>query len=109
MAAAGREHRRDAEAQRQAEAAWEEYWAATRAVELTETISARAGQLAGEQALRGAGAVHLASALAVGTDDLLFAAWDQRLRSEAEATGIRIAPAAEPTAQHGHAHLPRSS
>lgn len=109
LAAAGRDHRLDVEAQRQAEAAWEEYWAATRAVELTEKLAAHAGQLAGEHALRGADAVHVASALAVGTDELLFAAWDQRLRSGAEATGIRLAPAAEPTAQHGHAHPPRSS
>jgi predicted nucleic acid-binding protein len=99
LAAAGRDHRLNARAQRQAEAAWEEYWAATRAVDLTEKIAARAGQLAGEHALRGADAVHLASALAVGTSDLLFAAWDRRLRSGAEATGIRLAPAAEPAAR----------
>jgi hypothetical protein len=48
--------------------------------------------LAGEHTLRGADAVHLAGALAVGTDELLFAVWDQRLRSGAEATGIRLAP-----------------
>jgi prevent-host-death family protein len=90
-AAAGRDHRLDVDARRQAEAAWEGYWAATRAVELTEDVAARAGQLAGEHALRGADAVHLASALAVGADELLFAAWDQRLRSGAEATGIRLA------------------
>jgi uncharacterized protein len=109
LAAAGRDHRMDAEAQRQAEAAWEEFWRATRAVELTDKIAARAGQLAGEHALRGADAVHLASALAVGTSELLFAAWDQRLRSGVEATGIRLAPATEPAAQHGHTHPPRSS
>lgn len=109
LGSAGRDHRLAADAQRQAEASWEAYWAATRAVELTEKIAAHAGQLAGEHALRGADAVHLASALAVGTDQLLFAAWDQRLRSGADATGIRLAPAAEPSAQHGPVVPPRSS
>lgn len=94
LAAAGRDHRLDAEAKRQAEAAWEGYWAATRPVELTEAITAQAGQLAGQYALRGADAVHLASALAVGVDELLFAAWDQRLRSGVETAGIELAPAA---------------
>ncbi len=109
FAAAGRDHRLDADAQSQAEASWEAYWAATWVVELTEGIAARAGQLAGEHALRGADAVHLASALAVGTDELLFAAWDQRLRSGAEAAGILLAPAASPPGQHGQADPPRSS
>lgn len=64
LAAAGRAHRLDPDARRAAEVAWEEFWSATRAVELTETIAAHAGQLAGEYALRGADAVHLASVLA---------------------------------------------
>lgn len=104
LAAAGRDQRVDVEALRQAEAAWEDYWAATRAVELTEKVAARAGQLAGEHGLRGADAVHLSSALAVGTGELLFAAWDRRLRAGAVATGIRLVPGAEPGAKHGHGH-----
>jgi predicted nucleic acid-binding protein len=109
LAAAGRDHRLKAQAQRRAEAAWEQYWQATRAVALTEEITIRAGELAAEHALRGGDAVHLASALAIGSDDLLFAAWDQRLRSGAEAAGIRLAPAAHPTAQPGRGHPARSS
>ena len=93
LAAAGRDQRLDADGQRQAEAAWEEYWAATRAVELTPAVAAHAGELAGEHALRGADAVHIATALAVGVDAALFAAWDARLRSGAEAAGVRLAPA----------------
>ncbi|UNX53681.1 type II toxin-antitoxin system VapC family toxin [Georgenia sp. TF02-10] len=96
LAAAGRDHRLDAEAQRQAEAAWEGYWAATRQVELTEAITAQAGRLAGPYALRGADAVHLSSALAVGVDEILFAAWDRRLRSGVQAAGITLAPAELP-------------
>lgn len=98
LAAAGRDHRLTAKAQRQAEVAWERYWAATRAVELTKNLAERAGQLAGAQALRGADAVHLASALAMGTDQLVLAAWDQRLRSAAQAAHIQVAPAAAPGA-----------
>ena len=93
LAAAGRARRLDAAGRHQAESAWEEFWAATRAVELTETISIHAGQLAGEHALRGADAVHLASALAIGSADIVLAVWDQRLRSGAESTGVRVAPA----------------
>ncbi|MQA13574.1 MAG: PIN domain-containing protein [Pseudonocardiaceae bacterium] len=92
LAAAGRAHRLDLDSQRQAEAAWEEFWAATRAVELTETISSHAGQLAGEHALWGADSIHLASVLAIGSADTLLAVWDQRLRSGAEMVDVQTAP-----------------
>ena len=92
LAAAGRDHRLDLADQGRAEAAWEEYWAASRAVELTELVTAHAGQLAGQHALRGADAVHLASLLAVGAADTLFAVWDQRLRAGAQSVGVQVAP-----------------
>ena len=94
LAAAGRDHRLAPADQHRAEAAWEEFWAATRPVELTETITMHAGKLAAEYALRGADAVHLASVFAVGATDSLFAVWDQRLRSGAEAAGVQLAPRA---------------
>lgn len=93
LAAAGRDQRLDIQDQRHAEATWEEFWAATRAVELTEQITVHAGELAGVHALRGADAVHLASVLAIGVADTLFAAWDKRLRSGAKAAGLQLAPA----------------
>ncbi|GAB3560710.1 type II toxin-antitoxin system VapC family toxin [Spelaeicoccus albus] len=92
LAAAGRSHRLDAEDQRRAEVLWEEFWAAARVVEMTETISLHAGELAGLHGLRGADAVHLASALAIGIGDALFAVWDTRLRAGAEAAGFQVAP-----------------
>lgn len=92
LAAAGRAHRLGAEEQHQAQAMWDEYWAATRAVELTENIAHHAGHLATAHALRGADAVHLASVLAIGAHDTVFAAWDQRLRAGARVTGLRLAP-----------------
>src|SRR3982750_2408908 len=54
LAAAGRADRLDAADRRRAEAAWEHYWAATRPVELTAPVTAHAGSLAGDHALRGA-------------------------------------------------------
>jgi uncharacterized protein len=93
LAAAGRDHRLDAADQERAEHVWEGFWAATRTVELTEAVSTHAGRLAGDHALRGADAVHLASVLAVGAADTVFAVWDQRLRSGAHAAGVRLAPA----------------
>lgn len=96
LSAAGRERRLDAIARRQAEEEWEEYWAATRPVELTDSVASDAGRLARQHALRGADAVHLASALAIGVDHVVFAVWDQRLRVGGETAGFALAPAAEP-------------
>ncbi|WP_067975255.1 type II toxin-antitoxin system VapC family toxin [Mycolicibacter icosiumassiliensis] len=90
LAAAGRAHRIRADEQLQAQAMWEEFWAATRAVELTEDIAHHAGQLAATHALRGADAVHLASALAI--DGAVFAVWDQGLRTAGHEAAIRLAP-----------------
>jgi hypothetical protein len=92
LAAAGRAHRLDPAGRRRAERAWEEFWAATRPVELTGVVTATAGRLAGEHALRGADAMHLASLLAVGAAGAWFAVWDRRLRAAADAAGVRVVP-----------------
>jgi predicted nucleic acid-binding protein len=76
-----------------AEQAWEQYWAAVRPVELTAAVERHAGQLARTCALRGADAVHLASALAIGDPDLIVATWDRRLHAGAAAAGLHLAPA----------------
>jgi uncharacterized protein len=75
------------------ERAWDGYWAATRPVELTAAVERHAGQLARKYALRGAGAIHLASALAIGDPGLVLAAWDRRLHAAAQAAGLNTAPA----------------
>ncbi len=92
LAAAGRAHRLDPVDQSRAETAWEAYWAATRAVELTAPVSAEAGRVAGLRVLGGADAVHLASVLALGTAHTLFAVWDLQLRAAAQTLGVRVAP-----------------
>jgi uncharacterized protein len=93
LAAAFRNHDLNEDELDGAEQAWEEYWAASRPVELTAAVERHAGQLAREHALRGADAVHLASALAIGDLDLVFAVWDRRLHTGAQAAGVRVAPA----------------
>jgi len=93
LAAARRNDDLDRVALEQAEQSWEEFWAATRPVELTPAVERRAGQLAGDHALRGADAVHLASALAVGDGALVVAAWDRRLHAGALAAHLGVAPA----------------
>lgn len=77
---------------RSALATWEEFWAAVRPVELTASVERRAGELAGQRALRGADAVHLASALALGSSDLVVAVWDRRLHAGAVAEQLAVAP-----------------
>ena len=92
LAAAGRSGRLTPADQRRAEAAWEEYWAACRPVELTGSMTGHAGDLAGRHGLRGADAVHLASLLAVSAD-AVFAVWDIRLRQAARSVGVKAVPA----------------
>jgi predicted nucleic acid-binding protein len=75
------------------ERTWEGFWAAVRLVELTDRVSREAGRLAGVAALRGADAVHLASALVVGPTDVVVAVWDRRLHAAAAAAGLAVAPA----------------
>jgi uncharacterized protein len=93
LAAAARNHDLAPGDLRTAEQSWAEFWAATRPVELTPAVERHAGQLAREHALRGADAVHLASALAIGDPDLIIAAWDRRLHAGALAAGTNVAPA----------------
>lgn len=94
LAAAARSGRLDRQAYETTEASWEEFWSATRVIEMTEAVAQNAGDLAREHSVRGADAVvHLASLLVLG-DAVVLAAWDARLRSGAEAVGLRIVPAA---------------
>jgi uncharacterized protein len=93
LAAAAQNHDLATEDLDAAEQAWSGYWAATRPVELTAAVEQRAGRLADLHSLRGADAVHLASALAIADTDLIVAVWDRRLHAGAQAAGLRVAPA----------------
>lgn len=92
LAAAHRSRELSLKALDAADADWREYWDAVRVVELTAEVEQRAGDLARSHALRGADAVHLASAIAVGDPHLVFAVWDHRLRAEARDLGLRLTP-----------------
>ena len=54
-------------------------------------LARRAGELAEQFALRGYDAVHLATALALGTDATLVS-WDEDLRRAAAQSGCAVAP-----------------
>ena len=75
---------------------WEAFWAAVRPVELTAIVERHAGELAHRRALRGADAIHLASALAIDSRDLVIAVWDRRLHEGATAEQLLVAPASLP-------------
>lgn len=93
LAAAGRGARIDPGAERRARRDWDEFWAATRVVELTAAVSAAAATLAGRLVLGGADAVHLASALTLADAHPILVAWDSRLRTAALGAGLVVAPA----------------
>jgi uncharacterized protein len=93
LAAACRNHDLSEQDLEVAEQAWEQYWAAARPVELTAAVEQHAGQLARSHALRGADAVHLASALTIGDPDLILAVWGRRLHAGAATAGLPVAPA----------------
>ncbi len=94
LAAAARNNELTAADLATAEAGWEELWAAVRPVELTGEVTRHAGRLAGEHRLRGADAVHLASALALAEADadVAMAVWDRRLSAGAEAVRLPVTP-----------------
>jgi uncharacterized protein len=93
LAAAARNHTLTGTEAEAAARSWEEFWAATRPVELTAAVQRHAGDLARTCALRGADAVHLASALAVDDPELVVAVWDRRLHTGAATSGLRVTPA----------------
>jgi len=72
---------------------WEVFWESMRPVELSADVERMAGELATRHGLRGADAVHLASAVALGSTDLVVAVWGKRLHSGVVAAGLAVAPA----------------
>jgi uncharacterized protein len=93
LAAATRDHRIATRSLAKARRDWERFWSAVQPVELTAAVERRAGELASAHSLRGADAVHLASALAIELPDLIVAVWDHRLREGILSAGLRVAPA----------------
>ena len=96
LAAAGRNHDLAPKAVDEAFATWLSFWAAIRPIELTAPIEHRAGELARRAGLRGADAIHLASALVIPPNELVMAVWDRRLHAAAVAEGLAVAPGVLP-------------
>ncbi len=71
---------------------WDGYWAAIRRVHLTDAVAHNAGQLAIQRKLRGADALHLASAMTLGPYATIFAVFDKQLHAAAEAEHFGLAP-----------------
>lgn len=92
LAAAGRSDDLGKSELTSAERTWGDHWAEMRPVELTAPVERHAGELARTHSLRASDAVHLASALAIGDPELVFAVWDERLHAGARAAHLRIAP-----------------
>lgn len=93
LAAARRAARIDTGDERRALRDWDEFWSATRVVELTPAVSAAAATLASRFVLGGAEAVHLASALVLVDAAPILVAWDLRLCTAALEAGLDVAPA----------------
>lgn len=93
LAAARRAARLDVAAERRAHRDWEEFWSATRVVEVTVAVADSAARLARRLVLGGADAVHLASAMTMVDAQPILVAWDVRLRTAAVQAGLVVAPA----------------
>jgi predicted nucleic acid-binding protein len=93
LAAAGRNRDLTPAEAAAATAEWNEFWASMRPVELTADVERVAASLAATHHLSGADAVHLASALALNSTELIVAVWDRRLHAGAVAVGLAVAPA----------------
>jgi hypothetical protein len=72
----------------------ESYWSELAIVDVSRQLIQAAGDLAERHVLRGADAVHLASALALqlSGEEIEFACWDARLRKAARAAGLATLP-----------------
>jgi predicted nucleic acid-binding protein len=93
IAAAGRNHVLDEHSLRRTWQLWQKRWATTSPIEFDAEVELRAGQFAVRHALRGADAVHLASAVAVTDANCTMAVWDRRLHAGAMAEGLAVVPA----------------
>lgn len=75
------------------EAAKEE-WPAFGIVEVDQALVEHAAALAIGRGLRSLDSLHLAAALVLPVDDLVFATWDRRLHVAAAAEGLQLLPEA---------------
>jgi uncharacterized protein len=67
-------------------------WPAFSVIEVDQRLAEDAAMLAITHELRSMDALHLAAALVLPRDDLLFATWDRRLHAAALAEGLALTP-----------------
>lgn len=91
LAAAQRLGRLGEEGHGKALAAFEELYAELAAVGVDQELATRAGEYAEELGLRGYDAVHLATALELGDEEVVLVTWDRDLSRAAERVGLGIA------------------
>lgn len=92
LAAARRLNRLTAKEHRAALTAFEELSADLVAVGVDEELAQHAGEHAEELELRGYDAVHLATALELGDEEVVLVTWDRDLAQAAERVGLGVAP-----------------
>jgi predicted nucleic acid-binding protein len=76
-----------------------EEWAAFSVVEVDQPLVEHAAELAIERELRSLDSLHLAAALLLPDEDLVFATWDRRLHAAASAAGLEPLPRTLPRAR----------
>jgi hypothetical protein len=91
LAAARRLDRLGENEHKEALAAFEELYGELVAVGVDEGLAARAGEHAEDLGLRGYDAVHLATALELGDEEVVLVTWDRDLAWAAEHVGLGIA------------------
>jgi len=69
-----------------------EEWASFGVIEIDQQLVEDAAELAIELQLRSLDALHLASALVLPREDLVFATWERRLHVAAKASGLEVMP-----------------
>lgn len=95
LAAARRLDRLGAKGHRAALAAFEEVYADLVTIGLDQDLATRAGGYAEDLGLRGYDAVHLATALELGDDEVVVVTWDHDLARATERVGLGVAGLAE--------------
>lgn len=91
LAAARRLDRLGKKVHREALTAFEELFGDLVAIGVDEGLAVRAGEHAEDLGLRGYDAVHLATALELGDEEVVLVTWDRDLARAAERVGLGVA------------------
>lgn len=91
LAAARRLNRLGEEEHREALVAFEELYAELTTLGVDQELAARAGDYAEDLKLRGYDAVHLATAIELGDEEVVLVTWDRDLAQAAERVDLSIA------------------